>query len=61
MAVTEEAIKLKEQGNKAFKEHDWPTAISLYTQAINLYDKEASFYTNRAQVSNTARDTPCTS
>ena len=51
MAVSEDAVKLKEQGNKAFKEHDWPSAIALYTQAIDLYDQEASFYTNRAQVS----------
>lgn len=56
MAVSEDAVKLKEQGNKAFKEHDWPTAITLYTRAIDLYDKEASFYTNRAQVSNMSRD-----
>ena len=60
MAVSEDAVKLKEQGNKAFKEHDWPSAISFYTQAIDLYDKEASFYTNRAQVSNIPRDTYCT-
>jgi serine/threonine-protein phosphatase 5 len=51
MAVSEDAVKLKELGNKAFKEHDWLAAIACYTQAIELYDKEASFYTNRAQVS----------
>jgi hypothetical protein len=56
MAITEEAVQLKEQGNKAFKGHDWITAISFYTQAIDLYDKEASFYTNRAQVSHATRD-----
>lgn len=56
MAVTEDAVKLKEQGNKAFKEHDWMNAVSFYTQAIDLYDKEASFYTNRAQVGNAPRD-----
>lgn len=56
MAISENAMKLKEQGNQAFKEHNWRTAISLYTQAIDLYDKEASFYTNRAQVSNVPRD-----
>jgi hypothetical protein len=56
MALNEDAVKLKEQGNKAFKEHDWPTAISFYTQAIGIYDKEASFYTNRAQVSKNTRD-----
>ena len=41
---------MKEKGNKAFKEHDWPTAIDYYTQAIDAYDREPSFYTNRAQV-----------
>lgn len=50
MGAQEDAIALKEKGNKAFKEHDWPTAIDFYTQAIELYDKEPSFYTNRAQV-----------
>jgi serine/threonine-protein phosphatase 5 len=46
----EDAIALKEKGNKAFKEHDWPTAIDFYTKAIEAYDAEPSFYTNRAQV-----------
>ena len=50
MTEKEDAIALKDKGNDAFKKHDWPTAISYYTQAIELYDKEASFYTNRAQV-----------
>jgi serine/threonine-protein phosphatase 5 len=50
MAATEDAVTLKEKGNKAFKEHDWPTAISFYTQAIQLNDKDPAFYTNRAQV-----------
>jgi serine/threonine-protein phosphatase 5 len=50
MTATEDALSLKEQGNKAFKEHDWVTAISLYTQAIDLNDQEPTFYTNRAQV-----------
>lgn len=46
-----EALKLKEKGNAAFKSKDWPTAISFYTDAINLSPSEVSFYTNRAQVS----------
>ena len=50
MTEKDDAIALKDKGNEAFKKHDWPTAISFYTQAIELYDKEASFYTNRAQV-----------
>jgi serine/threonine-protein phosphatase 5 len=46
----EAANALKQQGNKAFARHDWPTAIDFYTQAINKYDKEPSFFGNRAQV-----------
>ncbi|KAF1353371.1 serine/threonine-protein phosphatase-like protein 5 [Delphinella strobiligena] len=44
-----EAVELKNQGNTAFKNHDWPTAVDFYTKAIEKYDKEPSFYTNRAQ------------
>jgi len=51
MGAIEEAVELKEKGNKAFKEHDWNTAIDFYTQAIEKNPKEPSFYTNRAQVS----------
>jgi len=45
-----EATELKNKGNEAFKKQDWPTAIEWYTKAIEAYDKEPSFYTNRAQV-----------
>jgi hypothetical protein len=58
MAILEDAVKLKEQGNKAFKEHDWLAAISFYTQAIDLNNREASFYTNRAQVSTSCCSCP---
>jgi serine/threonine-protein phosphatase 5 len=51
MGAIEEAVELKEKGNKAFKEHDWDSAISFYTQAIEKNGQEPSFYTNRAQVS----------
>lgn len=44
-----EAVALKNKGNKAFAEHDWPTAIDYYTKAIDKYDAEPSFYCNRAQ------------
>lgn len=44
------ATALKVQGNKAFAEHEWPTAIEFYTQAISKYDREPSFFCNRAQV-----------
>jgi serine/threonine-protein phosphatase 5 len=43
------AVALKDQGNKAFKGHDWPAAIDFYTQAIEKNSSEPSFYTNRAQ------------
>lgn len=46
----EAATALKTQGNKAFAQHEWPTAVDFYTQAIEKYDKEPSFYCNRAQV-----------
>ncbi|PYH65349.1 protein serine/threonine phosphatase PPT1 [Aspergillus vadensis CBS 113365] len=45
----EAATALKVQGNKAFAEHEWPTAIDFYTRAIEKYDKEPSFFSNRAQ------------
>jgi serine/threonine-protein phosphatase 5 len=50
MGAKEDAVALKDKGNVAFKEHDWPTAVSFYTKAIDAYDQEPSFYTNRAQV-----------
>jgi hypothetical protein len=60
MSVPEEAIALKEKGNAAFKAHDWQGAIEFYTQAIKNYDKEPSFYTNRAQVSSLGHSGRCT-
>lgn len=51
MASDQEAANaLKLQGNKAFAEHEWPTAVDYYTKAIEKYDKEPSFFCNRAQV-----------
>lgn len=46
----EAATALKVQGNKAFGQHEWPTAVDFYTQAIAKYDREPSFFSNRAQV-----------
>lgn len=48
-SAREQAVELKNKGNEAFKNQDWPAAVNFYTQAIELYDKEPSFYTNRAQ------------
>lgn len=48
MAV-DDAVALKNKGNDAFMNKDWPAAIEFYTRAIELDDHEASFYTNRAQ------------
>lgn len=51
MATPEEqATAFKNGGNKAFLAHDWPEAIELYTKAIELNDKEPTFFSNRAQV-----------
>lgn len=51
MASDKEAANaLKLQGNKAFANHDWPTAVDFYNQAIEKYDQEPSFFCNRAQV-----------
>lgn len=51
MATPEEkAVDLKNQGNKAFAAHDWPAAIDFYSKAIQLNDKEPTYWSNRAQV-----------
>ncbi|TVY88222.1 Serine/threonine-protein phosphatase T, partial [Lachnellula willkommii] len=47
--ATEEAVALKNEGNKAFAAHDWPTAIDFYTKAINIDSKQPAYYSNRAQ------------
>ena len=45
----EKATEMKNQGNKAFGSHDWPTAIDFYTKAIGLDDSDPTFFANRAQ------------
>lgn len=50
MGAKEDAVALKDKGNKAFKEHNWDEAIDWYTKAIDTYDQEPAFFTNRAQV-----------
>ena len=49
-APTDEATKLKDQGNNAFRNQEWDKALEFYTKAIEAYNAEPSFYTNRAQV-----------
>lgn len=46
----EQAVAFKNEGNKAFAAHDWPTAIDFYSKAIELDDKQPTYYSNRAQV-----------
>ncbi|KAI1485181.1 protein phosphatase 5 [Biscogniauxia mediterranea] len=48
-SAIEQATAFKNEGNKAFAAHDWPTAVKFYTQAIELNDKEPTYFTNRAQ------------
>lgn len=50
-STVEQATAFKNQGNAAFAAHNWVKAVELYTKAIDLNDKEPTFYTNRAQVS----------
>ncbi|CAK7264143.1 Palmitoyl-protein thioesterase 1 [Sporothrix epigloea] len=49
MLDKEKALTAKNEGNKAFLEHNWPAAIGLYTQAIDLDGSEPTYYANRAQ------------
>lgn len=52
----EEAVALKNEGNKAFAAHDWLGAIDLYSKAIELDDTKPAYYSNRAQVPSNALD-----
>ncbi|ROV91421.1 hypothetical protein VSDG_07182 [Cytospora chrysosperma] len=53
MAISEEdkakAVALKNQGNDAFKAHDYITAVEFYSKAIELDDSEPTYFANRAQ------------
>lgn len=49
--MSQEAVDLKNKGNKAFAAGDFITAVDLYSKAIERNDKEPTFFTNRAQVS----------
>lgn len=55
MSKREEAVALKQKGNKSFANHEWLDAISFYDQAIDLYNEDPSFFCNRAQVVTSAR------
>ncbi|KAF1944926.1 protein phosphatase 5 [Clathrospora elynae] len=46
----EAAVKFKDQGNNAFRNQEWDNALDFYTKAIEAYNAEPSFYTNRAQL-----------
>jgi serine/threonine-protein phosphatase 5 len=51
MATPEEqAIVFKTEGNKAFAGHNWEKAIEFYSKAIELNDKEPTYWANRAAV-----------
>ena len=45
------SVKLKEAGNKAYGAKDFERAIDLYSKAIELNDKDHTYFSNRAQVS----------
>ncbi len=46
----DKALAFKNDGNKAFLKHDWPTAIGLYSKAVELDGSEPTYFANRAQV-----------
>ncbi|KAJ3651039.1 hypothetical protein Zmor_017102 [Zophobas morio] len=52
MPETSESLRRKEEGNEAFKNGDWDSAVELYTEAIEVHHGEntdlAVFYKNRA-------------
>ena len=48
--MSAEAVEFKNKGNAAIAQKDWPTALEWYNKAIELDDKQAVFYSNRALV-----------
>lgn len=44
-----EGNELKAQGNNAFRQGDFKTALNLYSRAIETYPNEPTFYLNRAK------------
>jgi len=51
MGAKEEAVALKDEGNRAIANREWGKAVELYTKAIELDGAQCVFYSNRAQVS----------
>ncbi|PHH80309.1 hypothetical protein CDD82_1837 [Ophiocordyceps australis] len=47
--MSQNAVDLKNLGNKSFAKGDFPAAVDWYTQAIKLDGQQPAFYTNRAQ------------
>ena len=50
MPSPEDALELKQKGNKAVANHEWLNAVDFYSQAIDINDQDATFFCNRAQV-----------
>ena len=44
------ALQKKEEGNQAFKNGDHDVAVQKYTEAIELYPHEHTFFSNRSMV-----------
>ena len=59
MPASEEAIALKQFGNKAFSNHEWLDAIDYYNKAIEIYAEDPSFFCNKAQVNPLRSVIPC--
>jgi serine/threonine-protein phosphatase 5 len=47
-SAKDQALALKEEGNKAFRSKNWQEAYDKYTEAIKLDNKNVVYYTNRA-------------
>jgi hypothetical protein len=45
-----EALKEKDLGNESYKKKDFDAAIAHYNKALELYDRDMTFLTNRAAV-----------
>ena len=56
--MSQEAVDLKNRGNEEFAAGNFPAAVTWYSKAIELNDKEPTFFTNRAQVRSAACVSP---